>query len=429
VSRSGALTRPRRYQLRKSSLRLLESGHPWIFRGQLSSAAQVFRDGQWLALVGPDNRPVGSGIYEAEGAIAVRVLERSPRRPDAAWVDERVAAALARREPLRGETDAFRALHGENDGLPAVVVDVYGDTAVLMTYSTGAEAMGRLAAAQVRRRLGLRRVVWKPAHRRRGPGPFGGPAGRPFGPTPGGTRGVGERLRALCGQLPDGPLRVREEDLELWLDVAGGQKSGAYLDLRGLRRWVAGQDLGGRRVLNLFSYTGWLGLAAERAGAELVVNVDSSQAALAFAAQRAGPRQRFAAADVFEWLPAQARTPGDSFDLVLADPPPMTSRMVQVERALSAYRRLYRAAAALVAPGGHVAACCCTSRVSARAFVDAVAAGLGPGFRFVRRLPPEIDHPVGFPEADYLKVVLFARAPAPVPGNPPPDEPSGAAAT
>jgi 23S rRNA (cytosine1962-C5)-methyltransferase len=422
-----ALTRPRRYQLRKASLRLVESGHPWLFRGQLSSAAQVFRDGQWLALVGPDNRPVGSGIYEAEGAIAVRVLERSTRRPDAAWVEERVKAALARRAPLAGETDAFRAVHGESDGLPAVVVDVYGDTAVLMTYSAGAEAMGRLAAAQVRRQLGLRRVLWKPAHRRRGPGPSGGPAGRPLGPTHGGARAADGGLRALFGDVPAGPLRVREDGLDLWLDVAAGQKSGAYLDLRGLRRWMTGQDLGGKRVLNLFSYTGWLGLAAERAGAALVCNVDSSQAALDLAARHhAGARQRFVAADVFEWLPAQARDPADLFDLVIADPPPMTSRMTQVERALSAYRRLYRAAAHLVAPGGSVAACCCTSRVSERAFVAAVTAGLGPGFRLERRLPPEIDHPVGFPEADYLKIVLFTRAQAPQPDT---GAPSGAAAT
>ena len=405
-----ALTRPRRYQLRKSSLRVLASGHPWLFRGQLSTAAGVFRDGQWLALVGPDNQPVGSGIYESEGAIAVRVLERSPRRPDAAWVDERVAAALGRRAPLQAETDGFRALHGESDGLPAVVVDVYADTAVLLTYSTGAEALGRLAAAHVRRRLGLERVLWKTAHRRRGQADRG--------------------LRALYGDLPAGPLRVREGALELWVDVAAGQKSGAYLDLRGLRRWLGEQDLSGQRVLNLFSYTGWLGLAAERAGARLVSNVESSAAALELAARHhGGPAQRFTEADVFEWLPAQAQAhvqgrdeagAGDAeFDLVIADPPPMTSRMTQVDRALSAYRRLYRAAAAMVAPGGHVAACCCTSRVSERAFVTAVAAGLGPGFRFERRLPPEVDHPVGFPEADYLKVVLFARSRAPQPGTAP----------
>jgi 23S rRNA (cytosine1962-C5)-methyltransferase len=424
-----ALTRPRRYQLRKASLRLVESGHPWLFRGQLSSAAQVFRDGQWLALVGPDNRPVGSGIYEAEGAIAVRVLERSTRRPDAAWVDERVAAALARRAPLAGETDAFRALHGESDGLPAVVVDVYADTAVLMTYSAGAEAMGRLAAAHVRRRLGLRRVLWKPAHRRRAPGPSGASTGSPVGPMPGRTGGPGAGLRALFGDIPAEPLRVREDGLDLWLDVDSGQKSGAFLDLRGLRRWIATQELGGKRVLNLFSYTGWLGLAAERAGAELVCNVDSSQGALDLASRHLTERQQFVVADVFEWLPAQAREPADLFDLVIADPPPMTSRMTQVDRVLSAYRRLYRAAAALVAPGGRVAACCCTSRVSERAFVGAVTAGLGPGFRLERRLPPELDHPVGFPEADYLKILLFTRAPAPQPDTAVSDGRSGAAAT
>jgi len=399
---TGPLRHLRRYQLRKTSLRVVQSGHPWLFRGQLSSAADVFRDGQWLALIGPDNRPVASGIFEAEGAIAVRVLERSPRAPDAAWVDERVAAALARRasSPLAGETDGFRAVHGESDGLPAVVVDVYADTAVLSTYSSGADALGRLVAAQVRRRLGLRRAVWKPAHRRRGQ--------------------AGAALRALAGELPAEPLRVREGALELRVDLAHGQKSGAYLDLRGLRRWISGQDLTGRRVLNLFSYTGWLGLAAERAGAALVASVDSSAAALEFAARHhAGPdgRQSFTVADVFEWLPARAaqlardpeRAGGERFDLVIADPPPMTSRMTQVERTLTAYRRLYGAAGRLVAPGGRVVACCCTSRVGERDFVRAAASGLGPGFRFVRRLPPEVDHPVGFPEADYLKIALFVR--------------------
>lgn len=315
----------------------------------------------------------------------MRILERTARVPDAAWVDERVAAALARREPLLAETDAYRAVHGESDGLPAVVIDVYGDTAVLQTYSAGAEALGRLAAARVRARLGLVRVVWKPAQRQRG--------GR-------------QTVRALCGSLPE-QLRVREGELEFWLDPAGGQKSGAYLDLRGLRRWLAGQDLHGKRVLNLFSYTGWLGLVAERAGAELVWNVDSSAAALALAASRAGPGQRFSEADVFEWVPRLAEAP---FDLVIADPPPMTSRIDQVDRVLAAYRRLYAAIGRRIAPGGRVVACCCTSRVSARDFQRAVPSGLGGGFRFERRLPVEVDHPVGFPEADYLKVLLFASA-------------------
>jgi 23S rRNA (cytosine1962-C5)-methyltransferase len=284
-----------------------------------------------------------------------------------------------------------------------VVVDVYDDTAVLVTYAAGAEALGRLAAAVVQRRLGLARLLWKPAHRRAGPG-------------------AATSVRALRGGLPAGPIRFRERHrdpagagegsggaLDLWVDPVAGQKSGAYLDLRGLRRWLVARDLGGRRVLNLFSYTGALGLAAERAGASEVWNVDSSQAALDFGARHhAGAgAQRAVHADVFEWLPALARE--ERFDLVIADPPPMTSRMEQAERALRAYRRLYRAAAPHVAAGGRLVACCCTSRIDPRSFRRAVSDGLGAGFELEQRLRHEVDHPVRFPEADYLKILVFRR--------------------
>ncbi|HEU5058898.1 MAG TPA: class I SAM-dependent methyltransferase [Kofleriaceae bacterium] len=380
--------RARRYQLRKSSVDVVASGHPWIFRRQLSSAAAVFADGEWLRLVDGQNQVVGHGMYEAQGAIAIRVLERGARVPDAAWAADKVAAALARRTALRDETDAFRAVHGENDGLPAVVVDVYRDTAVLSTYSAGADALGRLVAAQVCRRMDLARLLWKPAHRRAAAGPAA--------------------LRALRGQVPAEPIEIREGPLVMRVDLAG-QKSGAYLDLRGLRRWILAQeDLAGARVLNLFSYTGTLGLAARRAGAAEVWNVDSSRGALALAARFHGGGARDQVADVFEWLPRLDRA--ERFDLLIADPPPMTSRVAQVEGALAAYRRLYRAAAHHVVPGGRVVACCCTSRIDARSFQQAVVTGLGKGFRFERRIPPEVDHPVGFPEADYLKVLVF-RAP------------------
>lgn len=287
-----------------------------------------------------------------------------------------------------GETDGFRAVHGESDGLPAVVVDVYRDTAVLATYASGADALGRLVASRVCRALTLDRVLWKPAHRR---ALAGGPGS----------------LRALFGALPAGPIEIREGPLTLTVDVSG-QKSGAYLDLRGLRRWILEQDLAGARVLNLFSYTGTLGLAARTAGARTVWNVDSSRAAIEMAARHHGGGADDVVADVFEWLPRLARRA--EFELVIADPPPMTSRMEQVAGALAAYRRLYRAAAPHVAPGGRIVACCCTSRIDARSFQDAVRAGLGKEFRLERRIPPEPDHPVGFAEADYLKVLVYSRA-------------------
>jgi 23S rRNA (cytosine1962-C5)-methyltransferase len=376
----------RRYQVKKETVAIIASGHPWIFRGQLSSAAQVFSDGDWLRLVDGGNRVIGHGIYEAQGAIAIRVLERGPRAPDAAWAAEKVIAALARRAALRAETDGFRAVHGESDGLPAVVVDVYRDTAVLSTYASGADALGRLVAAHVCRALQLDRVLWKPAHRR--------------------AAGGLTHMRVLRGDLPPQAIEIREGPLTIRVDVSG-QKTGAYLDLRGLRRWLLAQDLAGARVLNLFSYTGTLGLAARTAGARTVVNVDSSHAALDLAARHHGGGADDVTADVFEWLPRLAR--GAEFELVIADPPPMTSRIDQTSGALAAYRRLYRAAAPHVAPGGRIVACCCTSRIDARSFQAAVLAGLGREFHLDRRIPPEPDHPVGFAEADYLKVLVLYR--------------------
>src|SRR5262245_16073851 len=154
------LLRLARYQLRKEAVGVVLRGAPWIFRDHLSSAAQVFDDGQWLRLVDGKNRVVGYGIYEARGAIAIRVLRRGEAPPDGAWAVRMVDEALARRAQLRASaerrsgsgsetgsgsgsgsasasasapasatfTDAFRAMHGESDGLAAVVVDVFGDT-------------------------------------------------------------------------------------------------------------------------------------------------------------------------------------------------------------------------------------------------------------------------------------------------------------
>jgi 23S rRNA (cytosine1962-C5)-methyltransferase len=375
--------KPRRYQLRKQAAAIVEGGHPWIFRDQLSSAADVFRDGDWLALVDGANRVVGHGIYEAAGAIAIRVLRRGPARPDAAWLAGAVAAAVARREPLVARTDGIRMIHGESDGLPAVVIDRFGDTLVATSYSAGADAIARLAAAHVPGAA----VLARPARRRHAPAPA---------------------ARALRG-TPPAIARFTEDGLGFAVDLAAGQKTGAYLDLRGLRHAVATAPLAGARVLNLFAYTGMLGRAAEAAGAASIVQVDASAPALAFAAAHHvddAARHAFVTADVFAWLPAQEPAP---HDLVIVDPPSMTSSVAQVPSVLAAYRKLYRTAARHVGPGGALVAACCTSRIERAIFHRTVREVLGSAFTLERELPPEPDHPVGFPQADYLKIAWWRR--------------------
>ncbi|HET7505650.1 MAG TPA: class I SAM-dependent methyltransferase [Kofleriaceae bacterium] len=382
---------PRRYQLRKEAVGIALH-HPWIFRDHLSSAAGALHDGDLLRLFDGANRVVGYGLYEASGAIAIRMVRRGPAPPDAAWVRARLAAAVARRSELATRTDAIRLIHGESDGLPAVVVDRFADVLVVTSYSAGADAYARYAACALDRASPVvgpaHHVVLRPARLRHAPA---------------------EPARVLRGAPPP-VVHITEGALRLAVDLATGQKTGSYLDLRGLRREIAAAPLAGARVLNLFAYSGTLGLAAEVAGATAIVQVDASERALAFAAahhELAPAHHELVVADVFDWLPAYTAEP---FDLVIVDPPAMTSKAGQVPQVLAGYRKLYRAAARLVRPGGTLVAACCTSRIERQVFHRTVGGALGAGFTLHHELPPEPDHPVGFPQADYLKIGWWTHA-------------------
>jgi 23S rRNA (cytosine1962-C5)-methyltransferase len=380
------MTTPRRYQLRKEAVAIVERGHPWIFREQLSSAASVFADGQWLRLVDGTNRVVGHGIFETEGAIAIRVLRRGEAPPDAAWLRATLATAAARRSELATHTDGIRVLHGESDGVPAVVVDRFGDVAVVASYSSGADAIARYVAHAQH----APHVLLRPARRSRGP---------PLPP------------RVVRGS-PPAVAHFTEHGLSFAVDLEGGHKTGTYLDLRALRRHVArsASSLAGSRVLNLFAYTGMLGRAAEAAGAAHITQVDASERALAFAREHHvidPSKHEFVVADVFEYLPALPADPALAYDLVIVDPPAMTSRKDQVPAVLAGYRKLYAAAAPRVRHGGLLVAACCTSRVPREVFKQTVNKTLGDRFSLEHDLPPEPDHPVAFPQADYLKILLW----------------------
>ena len=377
--------RPQRYQLGKRALAVLAGTHPWIFRGLVSSAADALADGQWLALYDGANQVVGHGVYAAEGAIAIRILARGPTRPRGEDFLARIDRAVAKRAKLRVGTDGFRAVHGESDELPGVVVDVFGTTVVAQSYGAGLDALARLAAVRVARAVGATGVVLRDGHRRVG--------------------GVAAPPRVIAGTVPD-LAWFREGSLRLAARPVSGQKSGTFLDLRGLRKWVAAQPLAGTRVLNLFAYTGAIGLAAEHAGATAITQIDRAADALEFAAAHHvvdATRHRFITADVFDWCKDGA----GRFELVIVDPPSMTSRIDQVPGVLATYRRLHAAAAARVAPGGTLVVACCTSRISRTQFRDQARINLRERFALVHELKLEVDHPVSFPEADYLKVLVF----------------------
>src|SRR5687767_2400599 len=156
----------RRYQLNKDAAAIVQRGHPWIFREQLSTAADIFRDGDLLRLVDGTNTVVAHGTFEAEGAIAIRIVRRGTDRPDARWLEATLRAAVARRDPLAARTDGMRLVHGESDGIAAVVADRFGDTIVVTSYSIGSDAHARYIARSLTSEAP--NVLIKPALRRSG---------------------------------------------------------------------------------------------------------------------------------------------------------------------------------------------------------------------------------------------------------------------
>jgi len=380
---------PTRYQVKKPTAKVIESGHPWLFRDGLSSAAEVFADGQWLRLVDAENAVLGFGIYEKQGLIAIRVLKRGNRLPDPAWLHTQVEKAIRKRENVRTYTEAVRFLHGDNDGLPGVVLDVYGDTGVLQTYSDAVDTFGRYLASSLVNRLQLKNLIWKLPVKRK-------------------VEADRSAVRVLRGHLP-GKISFKEGKLQLTVEIGAGQKSGTFLDLRGLRKWVSLQKWQGKRVLNLFSYTGTLGLAAEHAGAKEIWNVDVSEGALDFGKKVHAmdhKKYKWVAADIFEWVKTLPQH--EKFDVIIVDPPMMASQTVQVPRALAAFKTLYKELLPHLAPKGILVACDCTSRIPRKRFREEMEKILGGRLRMKTEIKPEDDHPVGFPEGDYLKLFVYA---------------------
>ncbi|HSZ80648.1 MAG TPA: class I SAM-dependent rRNA methyltransferase [Polyangia bacterium] len=385
--------------LRKNLTRAIRGGHPWIYRDAVT-APEGLADGALVFVVAADRKAVARGFWDARSPIAVRVLATADERdagPDVdALVDARLAAALERRLGFldRATTDAFRWVHGEADRLPGIHVDLYGGVAVVRADGAGARAFyrelpARLAAAAAARGLPLTAVVER--------------------------EGDGAGARPMWGALPGEELEVRENGVRFGVDFARGQKGGLFLDQRDNRALVR-TLADGRRVLNLFGYTGGFSIYAALGGALETTTVDVAAPAIAAARRNfernglAGPHAAAAhlhAEDAFTFL-ERAAAAGTRWDLVISDPPSFAPNERALAAALAAYTRLHRLCAAVTAPGGTLCAASCSSHVGEGAFLETVTTGVrsaGRTFTLVALRGAAACHPSlpAFHEGDYLK--------------------------
>jgi len=371
----------------------LQAGHPWVYRDHVPRGFQA-PSGSWVKV------RVGSyaafALWDETSKIALRLFsERGV--PDAEWVKDRVASALAlRRSLLDEQTSAYRLLYGEGDGIPGLTVDVYGAFAVIVTYADSLETLVPWVVRALVELLRLHGVV------RRARVKDGDPP----------------RLEVLHGRLPPRDLIIAEHGLRMQVDLFAGQKTGLFLDHRDNRRFL-GELCAGKRVLNLFSYTGAFSLYAARAGATSVTSVDLSQPAARaaranFALNGLDPEQHeFLSEDVFEFL-ERTRQACTTYDIVICDPPSFANSREQQKNALRAYVSVNSAGLRVLEPNGIYAAASCTAQVSSEAFRGVLAEAAVNAKRRLQTFHDAghaADHPifVGHPEGRYLKFVV-ARA-------------------
>ncbi len=396
--------------LKKGRDESLKRFHPWIFSGAVAKVEGEPYEGEVVQVLSHEGAFCAVGHFQ-KGSITVRILSFDSKympgaeghMPQEFW-DERIAAALKMRQALAfdpAQTDCFRLVHGEGDSLPGLIVDCYGPVAVMQAHSAGMYVEAQAIARAILKVCAP--VIKSVYNKSEGTAPY--------------KAGLDLRDGYILGDDSVRETSVVENGQRFSVNWVEGQKTGFFLDQRDNRALV-GELSRGRRVLNLFCYTGGFSIYALSQGAERVVSVDSSSkavemlrknVALNFGSEDADGRHESVCADAIDYMKS---VPAGTFDLMVVDPPAFAKHLGALNNALRAYRRLNSAAIGRVAPGGFVFTYSCSQVVDRNAFELAVfsaAASVGRKVRILRRLTQPADHPVNIyhPEGNYLKGLLL----------------------
>ncbi len=382
----------------KAEARAIRHGFPWIYADELVTdrRTQGLAPGALAVLEDDLRRPLGVVTVNTKSKIIARMLDRDPNAViDQAWFAARLTRAQDMRKRLY-DAPYYRLVHAESDGLPGVVIDLFGDVAVVQPNAAWAEGHLDALVAALMAVTGARVVVKNAMGRSRV------------------LEGLSEETVVLAGTV-DAPVPVLMNGATYLADVTAGQKTGLFFDQRPNHSFAArlAKDA---RVLDMFSHVGGFALAALAGGAQSALAVDASAPALALAAAGAtasGFADRFTtrqgdAFDVLEKLGLE----GALYDLVICDPPAFAPAKPALEAGLRAYERLARLAAPLVAPGGYLVLCSCSHAADLSVFRNACARGIGRGGRRAQLIHTGFagpDHPMllQLAESAYLKALFF----------------------
>ena len=381
--------------LKRDRDRTIRRRHPWILSGAVDRSEGPAEPGAWARVRSSEGEVLGFGHWSPQSQLRVRILAFGKEDPGEAILHGRIAASIARRTmPLLEGTDALRLVNAEGDGLPGLVVDRYADVLVAKLTTPGMDTRRDAIVSALREAThlphGFERADSAAARR----------------------EGLSAHDAVLWGERPAGPVPICERGRRYRVDVREGQKTGFYLDQRDSRDLVE-RLASGRRVLDLYSYTGGFAVAAARGGAASVTAVESSAAGLALAgehlaANAAGLDVRLERADVHRFL----RSDSGTYDLLIVDPPPLARQKRDVQRAARAYKDVLLHAFRLTSEGAFVLAFACSHHVGPdlfRKITFGAALDARRSVRVLQSLGAPADHPVSLdhPEGAYLTGVLL----------------------
>lgn len=373
-------------------------GHPWVFSEAIASLEGDPAPGDILDLCDERGRAIARGFYNPRSQIRLRLIARPHEEINAAFWKKSLSRAVSLRRDLlqlpNSQTDAFRLVNSEGDGLSGLTIDRFGDVLVVQITSLGLRNHAEEIYDALEDLLAPRAILEAAA------------------PNPQSLEGFSVSPGLRRGSLPEAPLIIRENGIRYRLDLISGQKTGFYCDQRENRKRVESLARD-RRVLDAFSFTGGFALSCLKGGAKEVTLLDASERALSLAEANLelnGFSGRLVQGDALRFLEiCQER-----FDLIILDPPKFAQKTRDKPQALKGYRRLNALGLGLLAPDGILVTCSCSGLVSEEEFLRALGEAAYDAGRSLEVLSVSFagpDHPIRLPcvEGRYLKCVI-ARA-------------------
>jgi len=384
-------------RLKKNEDRRIRGGHPWVFSNEIERIDGPRDVGVGAELFDAGGAFLGCGYYTPHSLIAFRLLSRQQDDPDSVlFYEKRISAALAHRQAIYPELRTFRAVYGESDFLPGLVVDKYGEYLSIQMLSAGMDLRRELIVEALQRVFAPKGIIARNDVAVRS------------------LEKLEERVEILAGEIPE-LIEMEENGLRFLINLREGQKTGGFLDQK--QNHLLLRDIcRGRAVLDCFCYAGSWAVHAGHFGAASALGLDISARAVEQASQNAqlngvAERVRFEECDVFERL-RSLKHEGTGFDVIVMDPPAFVKSRKNIAEATKGYLTINRRALELLHPGGYLITCSCSFHMGREAFREMLinAARLARReVRLVATCSQAPDHPVllSFPESEYLKCFVL----------------------